>query len=148
MADDEHILFALRKLAIYYGKEPTKEQARIYLEMLAELEQDALDFAVQTWIRHSPFFPRISELLQTASRYMPEPAPQAYHLRKLQHALERKFIFEGELEAQAWEDLAHRFEINGLSFAASACRKRFQRYKTPPPRQSSAAVSDRLIAKG
>lgn len=148
MADDKHILTTLRKLAVYYGKEPTRAQAQIYLEMLAELEPDALDFAVQAWIRHSPFFPRISELLHTASRYTPEPASPAYHLRKIQYMLERKFTFEGELEAQAWEDLAQRFEFNGLSYSASACRKRFQRYKAPPPRQRTAAHSDGSIAKG
>jgi hypothetical protein len=124
MANDSQILSALRKLSAYYGKEPSKEQARVYLQMLAGLEPAALEYAVEAWIKRSPFFPRINELLQTARTYQPPPISAVQALFHCQRLLERKFWREGLLDAQEWDSLAARFEINGCDHLARRCRSR------------------------
>lgn len=129
MADETQILSALRRLSAYYGKEPSKEQARLYLEMLADLQPAALDFAVRSWIRRSPFFPRISELLEAAARYSPPPADPLWVLLQAQYRLERRFFREGVVDAAQWEDLAQRFEQYGRTYSARACRERLRRYQ-------------------
>ena len=126
MADQAQIFAALRKLSRYYGKEPTHDQALIYLELLADLEPAALEYAVQEWIKNSPFFPRLNELLQTARRYMPSPASPVQALRFSQQLLERKFWQERVLDPQEWEALAARFEIAGCVHQATRCRSRLR----------------------
>jgi hypothetical protein len=130
MADQTQIISLLRKLSAYYGKEPSKEQARVYLELLADLEPAALEFAVQEWIKHSPFFPRINELLQTARRYQPQPLSPTQALRYCQGMLERKFWQQGIFNPQEWEALAARFEIHGCLHQAQSCRSRGEHYQT------------------
>lgn len=126
MADQTQILAALRKLSAYYGKEPTKDQAHIYLELLADLEPAALDFAVQEWLQSSPFFPRLNELLQTARRYQPPAASPAQALGHCLRLLERKFWRERVLDQQEWENLAARMEIEGCTHQANRCRSRLR----------------------
>jgi hypothetical protein len=129
MATDTNILTTLRKLSTYYGKEPNKEQARIYLELLAEVEPAALDYAAQEWIKGSPFFPRINELLRTARRYQPPPVSPVQALRHSLQLLERKFWQERILDPQEWEALAARYEIHGCEHQAHRCRIRCQQHQ-------------------
>jgi hypothetical protein len=129
MAENVKILSALRKLTAYYGKGLTKEQVELYVEMLAEVEAAALDYAVQTWITRSPFYPRISELLQTAARYTPPPASPAQVLLRVQRQLEWDFFQKGKLDPQRWEKLAQDFERYDRIYSAEACRKRFKNYQ-------------------
>jgi hypothetical protein len=147
MATPSQILFALRNLTAYYGKEPTKEQARFYLEMLAELEPAALEHAVQAWIRRSPFFPRISELLQTAANYRPPPIDPVRALYQMQYRLEQKFILEGVLDLNFWENLAQRFEANDRSYSASACRKRLGHYQEMLAQENEPEIWAESIAR-
>jgi hypothetical protein len=129
MAENAQIMAALRKLTAYYGKEQTKEQVEFYLEMLAEVEPAALDYAVQTWVKRSQFYPRINELLQTAARYTPPPAEPAHVLLRVQYQLEWDFFHEGKLDPQRWETLAENFERHDRIYTAEACRKRFKNYQ-------------------
>ncbi len=129
MAENGKILSALRKLAACYGKEPAKEQVEMYVEMLKEVEPAALDYAVQAWITRSPFYPRISELLQTAAKYTPPPAEPAQVLLRVQHQLEWDFYQQGKLDKTQWESLADNFERNDRIYTAQACRKRFKNYQ-------------------
>jgi hypothetical protein len=129
MAENGKILNSLRKLTAYYGKELTKEQVEVYVEMLAEVETAALDYAVQTWIRRSPFYPRISELLHTAAKYTPPPIEPAQALLRVQHQLEWDFFQKGILDPTQWESLAENFERNDRIYTAEACRMRFKNYQ-------------------
>ena len=129
MAENRKIINALRLLAACYGKEPAKEQVETYVEMLAEVEPAALDYAVQAWIKRSPFYPRISELLQTAAKYTPPPIEPAQALLRVQHQLEWDFFQEGKLDPRRWESLAENFERNDRIYTAEACRKRFKNYQ-------------------
>ena len=146
MANDTQILSALRRLSAYYGKEPSKEQARLYLEMLAELEPAALEFAVRSWIRRSPFFPRISELLEAAAQYTPPPADPAWMLFQVQYRLERKVFREGVLDAALWENLVQRFEQYGRTYSARACQERFRRYQEMLALQNNPERRAELLA--
>jgi hypothetical protein len=129
MSDKEHILSTLRKLANYYGKGPTKDQAEMYLEVLAGLEPEVLNYAVRAWIRKSPFFPRISELLQMAARYTPPAANPIRIILLEQYQLEREFYQQGKLDTGKWEALAKRFETHDRIYTAEACRQRLQHYR-------------------
>ena len=73
MANANQILAALRQLSAYYGKEPSEAQVRVYLDMLMEMDAQVLQHAVRAWIRKSPFFHRVSELLQMEASYKPPP---------------------------------------------------------------------------
>jgi hypothetical protein len=128
---DKHsrILSALRKLAVCYGKEPAKEQVEQYVEMLVDVEPAAVDYAVQAWIKRSPFYPRISELLQTAAKYTPPPIEPAQALLRVQHQLEWDFFQEGKLDTKRWESLAENFERIDRIYTAEACRKRLKNYQ-------------------
>jgi hypothetical protein len=130
MAEKAQILTALRKLAACYNKEPTQAQVQLYLEMLEEVEQPALDFAVQTWIKTSPFYPRINELLKTAASYAPPPAPPAQVLLMIQYQLQHDFYKKGQLDPERWEKLAQDFERHDRIHSAQACRKRFRNYQS------------------
>jgi hypothetical protein len=68
MSTPAEIIHQLKKLSVYYTKEPLEEQARLYIEALQDLPAHTLDLAVQRHIQESPFFPRISELRLQASR--------------------------------------------------------------------------------
>lgn len=130
MPDKAFILSALRKLAACYGKQPTRAQTDVYLEMLADVEPAALDYAVNSWIRQSPFFPRINELLRIASQYHKPASSPSHYLYQKQFLLEQIFTSEGKLDSQAWEELAQRFELFGMTYSASYCRDRYQQRKT------------------
>jgi hypothetical protein len=129
MENQSKILKALRRLAVCYAKEPAKEQLEMYVEMLADVGPAAVDYAVQTWIARSPFYPRISELLQTAAKYTPPPMEPAQALLRIQHQLEWNFFQEGKLDALQWESLAENFERIDRIYTAEACRKRFRNYQ-------------------
>ena len=88
-----------------------------------------MDYAVQTWIKSSPFYPRISELLKTAKSYTTPPAPPAQVLLRVQYQLQNDFFKKGQLDAQRWEKLAQDFERHDRIHSAQACRKRFQNYQ-------------------
>jgi hypothetical protein len=129
MAENSQILKALRKLTAYYGKEPTKEKVELYLELLAEVETPALNYAVQTWIKSSPFYPRISELLRTAASYTPPTAPPEKVLLRIQFQLQQDYFSEGKLDPRRWEKLAQDFERHDRIHCAAACRERFRNYQ-------------------
>jgi len=147
MADTSEIISALNKLSAYYGKEPTKAQVRFYLEELTELEPAALEYAIQAWIRSSPFFPRISELLKSASHYTPQPVPTYRTLFQVQWNLEWKFFHEGILEMDEWENLAHSFELNNRIYSANACRKRARGYQEILDLEKSSSKMDRMASQ-
>jgi hypothetical protein len=140
MAENLQILKALRKLTAYYGKEPTKEQVELYLELLAEVETPALNYAVQTWIKSSPFYPRINELIHTAASYTPPSAPPEKVLLRVQHQLQNDFFLEGKLDPQRWEKLAQDFERHDRIHSAAACRKRFRNYQANLTKTQSSAL--------
>jgi hypothetical protein len=129
MAENKQILAALRKLTACYGKVPTKEQVQMYLELLAEVEPVALDYAVQAWIKSSPFYPRINELLRTAACYTPPPAAPEKALLLVQYQLQHVFFQEGKLDPKLWVKLAQDFERYDRIYTAEACRKRFKNYQ-------------------
>jgi hypothetical protein len=140
MAEYLQILKALRKLTAYYGKELTKDQVELYLELLAEVESPALNYAVQTWIKSSPFYPRISELLRTAASYTPPSAPPEKVLLRIQQQLQNDFFQEGKLDPQRWEKLALDFERHDRIHSAAACRERFQNYQANLTKLQAAAL--------
>jgi hypothetical protein len=124
MANANQILAALRQLSAYYGKEPSEAQVRVYLDMLNEMDPQVLQHAVRAWIRRSPFFPRVSELLEMERNYKP---PALDLLAAQAQALKDDFYCEGRLEPEAWEILATRFEESGRPARAEHTRQNLHR---------------------
>ncbi len=122
MASQLEVLSALRALSNYYGKEPGPQKVNFYLSCLADIDVDALRYAVLAWIKRSPFFPRVSELRQAASEYQPRIDYLAEEYQRLFDA----FFLAGELDPAAWEDLAQSFERADRPARADHTRKKFK----------------------
>ena len=124
MATRTEVLIALKKLSVYYGKETPRERAEVYQEALIDLEPEAIEYAVQTWIRKSPFFPRVCELREVAGEYRgPVGTLSEAFLRMCD-----EFYFEARLDPAAWEDLAKAFDRAGRVYMAMNVREKFKRF--------------------
>jgi hypothetical protein len=125
MATDKQVIHSLKRLVVYYGREPTDEQAEIYVDLLGDLEAWRLRNAVRDWMRKSPFFPKVSELRELALAF-PEPRPD--YLAAEASYLADKFYFTGELDQEEWDALIKRFERAERPHRAANLRKRFGIY--------------------
>jgi hypothetical protein len=103
----DQVLAVLSLLAEYYNHEPSEAQANIYLDALSDLDPSVLDDSARLWIHRSPFFPKVSELLEIA-RSVPAPTPD--YLANQAQMLEDDFYYDRTLDPQAWLDLAEEFE--------------------------------------
>ena len=125
MATEKQVIHSLKRLAAYYGREPTDEQAEIYVDLLGDLDAWRLRGAVRGWMQKSPFFPKVSELLELAAA-IPEPQPD-YLAAEASH-LADKFYFTGELDQEEWDALIERFEHAERPYRAANLRKRYAIY--------------------
>jgi hypothetical protein len=103
----DQVLAVLSLLTEYYNHEPSEAQANIYLDALSDLDPSVLDDSARLWIHRSPFFPKVSELLEIA-RSVPAPTPD--YLANQAQMLEDDFYYDRTLDPQAWLDLAEEFE--------------------------------------
>ena len=103
----DQVISVLKLLAEYYNHEPTETQASIYLDALSDLDPVPLQESARRWIRRSPFFPKVSDLLNIA-RTIPKSAPDTLAYRV--QALEDAFYEDRALDPQAWLALADEFE--------------------------------------
>jgi len=125
MVTDKQVIHSLKRLTVYYGREPTDEQAEIYVDLLGDLDAWRLRNAVQDWMRKSPFFPKVSELRELALAF---PEPQPDYLAAAASELADKFYFTGELNREEWDALIERFERAERPYRAANLRKRFGIY--------------------
>ncbi len=81
-------------------------QASVYLEALSALDSSVLHNSARLWIRRSPFFPKVSELLHIARLVLVQKTD---YLANRVQLLEDAFYHDRTLAAQAWLDLADEF---------------------------------------
>jgi len=81
-------------------------QASVYLEALSDLDPSVRHDSARLWIRSSPFFPKVSELLPIARRV---PVQKTDYPANRVQLLEDAFYHDRTLAAQAWLDLADEF---------------------------------------
>ena len=107
MATTAEIIEILELLSDYYDRTLINPQVRVYVRHLSDLHIFSLKHAARDRINTSPFFPKVSELRETAARFPPpEPDPLWDELQ----SLKRKFLTGGGLDLDAWSDLEQRFE--------------------------------------
>ena len=133
----DQVLSVLKLLAEYYNHEPTETQASIYLDALSDLDPVPLQESARRWIRRSPFFPKVSDLLQIA-RQIPSPAPDALAYRV--QALEDAFYAEGRLDPAEWERLAVQFEQLDRPHRAASTRGKLRSLQTILDNQAAQAA--------
>lgn len=127
MVTRNQILAVLELLSEYYNRTLSNPQVNIYLRQLAHLDSDSLQEAAYDWINQSPFFPRVSELLQAAARH-PPALPNYLELEEAE--LTRRFFVDGDLDREAWEHLATLFERSGDLTYANRTRRKLIRLQT------------------
>ena len=107
MAASEEVIEILELLSEYYDRTLTNPQVRVYVRHLSDLNIYSLKHAARERINTSPFFPKVSELRETAARFPPpEPDPFWDELQ----SLKRKFLTGGGLDLDSWSDLEQRLE--------------------------------------
>ena len=127
MATPEEIINVLEMLSEYYDRTLTRPQLRIYVSQLADIQFMVLKRAAYDWIKGSPFFPRVSELRSSASRYPPH---EPDYLLQQEEELTRIFFVEGTLDPAAWEDLARHYDRNDRLERAVMIRRSFLHLQT------------------
>jgi hypothetical protein len=120
MATSAEIIEILELLSEYYDRTLTNPQVRVYVRHLSDLHIFSLKHAARNTINSSPFFPKVSELRETAARFPPpEPDPLWDELQ----SLKLKFLTGGGLDLDAWSDLEQRLEAAHLiGYAHYLCR--------------------------
>ena len=112
MATSVEVVEILELLSEYYDRTLTNPQVRVYVRHLSDLHIYSLKHAARERINTSPFFPKVSELRETAARFPPpEPDPFWDELQ----SLKRKFLTGGGLDLEAWSELEQRIEAAQLS---------------------------------
>jgi hypothetical protein len=123
----EDVISVLEMLCEYYNAEPSEAQLRVYMDLLCNLEPWALKEAAYAWICRSPFFPKVSELLQ-AAREIPPPQPNFLFIELLE--LENDFYHRRVLNPEAFLDLAKRCERAGRVHTAQHARDRLALFQS------------------
>ena len=134
----DQVLSVLKLLAEYYNHEPTETQASIYLDALSDLDPVPLQESARRWIRRSPFFPKVSDLLQIA-RQIPSPAPDTLAYRV--QALEDAFYADRTLDPQAWLALADEFEHADRPHRALHTRQKLAAFQDIIEQESSRVTA-------
>ena len=134
----DQVISVLKLLAEYYNHEPTETQASIYLDALSDLDPVPLQESARRWIRRSPFFPKVSDLLQIA-RQIPSPAPDALAYRV--QALEDAFYADRTLDPQAWLALADEFERADRPHRALHTRQKLAAFQDIIEQESSRVTA-------
>jgi len=111
MATSAEVIEILEHLSEYYDRTLTNPQVRVYVRHLSGLHIYSLKHAARERINTSPFFPKVSELRETAARFPPpEPDPLWDELQ----SLKQKFFTGGGLDLAAWSDLEQRLSAAHL----------------------------------
>ncbi len=117
----------------YPEKQLEAETLQVYLDNLDDIPLYVLKAAVRRHIQSSQWFPRVSELRQSAARLagtshfesLP-PRPIDRLLLEAQ-ALEDAFYHGRTLEPASWQRLAHNFANAGRHFAAEYTLEKLRR---------------------
>lgn len=134
----DQVLSVLSMLAEYYGKEPSEAQASLYLDALSDLDHPILQESARQWIRRSPFFPKISDLLEIA-RDIPAVVPD--YLANRAQMLEDDFYYDRTLDPQAWQELAEAFERADRPHRAQHTRKKYAAFVAIIEQESGPEVN-------
>lgn len=106
MATREEVIELLEALSEYYGRTLSDQNVPIYLYQLVTIPTYSLQRAVFGWIRTSPYFPKISDIVKLAEQYpVPRPDPLELELQ----SLKRCFFAEGVLDLDEWQTLEHKY---------------------------------------
>ena len=124
MATPTEVLNALKKLNVYYSKETPREKIQIYQDTLIDLEPEAIEYAVHSWIKKSPFFPRVSDLREAAYEYRGPVKTLDEEIQRLHDA----FCKRQELDPTAWENLAKALDHAGRVYMAMNVRNKYKNY--------------------
>jgi hypothetical protein len=138
----KQVIAVLSKLAAYYSKEPTEEQAIIYLDALSRLEPSVLNESARLWINRSPFFPKVSELLQIAGEI---PVLPRDDLVNMVMVLEHAFYHDRTLDEQAWLDLANAFYKADRPYRARHTLQTLAAYQSILEQESKIPSSDGVV---
>lgn len=97
-------------------------QASVYLDTFSSLDPSDLHDSARRWIRHSPFFPMVNELLKIA-RVLPVHPPD--YLANRVQMLEGAFYQVCTLVPRAWQHLADEFDRLERPHRAQHTRTRY-----------------------
>jgi hypothetical protein len=127
MSTPSEIVAILELLSEYYNRTLTKPQVRIYVRQLKDLDPHQLEKAAYAWIDRSPFFPRISELRDTAA-VIKSPQQDLMYLEA--QSLKREFFISHTLDTGKWKNLIQRLTRSGRLEYANHLRCTLSRLQT------------------
>jgi len=131
---DYDTLSILKRIARAYPEKRLEEDTMlVYQEELADIPTPLLAQAASQHIRTSTYFPRVSDLRQTAqqlagtTQFSTLLESGVDYLNLEAHQLENDYFQQGEFDAQVWEKLADQLENVGRLHRAIEVRQKAQR---------------------
>ena len=128
------IIKQLDRLILAFPRpELSKETIALYADHLEDLSLYGIREAVEHHIRHSKWFPRISELREAGLRFVGyEPLYPIFSLDVLIKkfwALEDALYHKGEFDLEAWNQLIKEFEAEDRICRAESIRRKLPDYQ-------------------
>ena len=125
MATDAEILSSLRLATEYYGQEVNETQVRLWLRLMEPYPAETIEKAMLSHIEKSKWPPKVSEIRDLCDSLAPKNGYRIDSLVGELLELENAFYDSRQLDADAWERLARRFERVGRAERAANTRQRF-----------------------
>jgi len=155
MADPFEIISVLKTLsAAYPEKTLTKGVIDIYINGLFDVPLQYLQQAALSWIKSSPWFPKVSDLhsqaLKIAGAYtfIYEPKYSYASLRDRQIKLQADYAHGEPFDEKAWRQLIVDFEASNLPESAEHNRRRLAYYLACIAEEESGEDDGRAAGTG